>query len=95
MEGRNVLLEVRTVEREQLDEAATQIVRERFDLIVTQALPSALAAKKATATIPIVMAMNADPVGSGAVASLARPGGNVTGLSYFSHELVGKRLQLL
>ena len=94
-EGRNVVIDVRAVEREQLDEAAAQIVRERFDLIVTQGLPTALAAKKATPTTPIVMGNNADALGSGAVASLAHPGGNITGLTYFTHELRGKRLQLL
>ena len=95
VDGRNVVIEVRAVELEQLDEAAARIVSERFDLIVTQALPAALAAKKATTTIPVVMATNADPVGSGAVASLGRPGGNLTGLGFFSHELWGKRLELL
>lgn len=80
VEGRNVQIEARHVECEQLDAAA--IVRDRFDLIVTQAIPAALAAKKATTTIPIVMATSLDPVGSGLVESLARPGGNVTGLSF-------------
>jgi putative ABC transport system substrate-binding protein len=95
VEGRNIVIEVRRTERERLDEAAAQLVSERFDLIVTVAIPSGLAAKKATATIPIVMATSADPVGSGLVASLARPGGNVTGLSSVVHELPGKRLELL
>ncbi len=95
VEGRNVQIETRHVEREQLEAAAAEIVRERFDLIVTQAIPAALAAKKATATIPIVMATSADPVGSGLVESLARPGGNVTGLSFVGYELPGKRLDLL
>jgi putative ABC transport system substrate-binding protein len=95
VEGRNVVIDVRHADREQLDETAARIVRERFDLIVTMAIPSALAAKKATSTIPIVMATSADPVGSGLVASLARPGGNVTGTSFVAHELPGKRLELL
>jgi putative ABC transport system substrate-binding protein len=95
IEGRNVVIEERHVEREQLDEAAARIVRERVDLIVAVTIPAGLAAKKATATIPIVMATSADPVGSGLVESLARPGGNVTGLSFAGHELPGKRLELL
>ncbi len=95
VEGRNVAIEIRHADREQLDTAAARIVRERFDLIVTMAIPSALAAKKATSTIPIVMATSADPVGSGLVDSLARPGGNVTGTSFVGHELPGKRLDLL
>jgi putative ABC transport system substrate-binding protein len=95
VEGRNIVIEVRPTERERLDEAAARIVSERFDLIVTVAVPSALAAKKATATIPIVMATSADPVGSGVVASLARPGGNVTGLTLVMQELTSKRLALL
>ena len=95
VEGRNIVIEVRQTERERLDEAAARIVSERFDLIVTVAIPSGLAAKKATATIPIVMATSADPVGSGLVDGLARPGGNVTGLSLVMQELPGKRLELL
>ena len=95
VEGRNVVIEPRHTHRDQLDDAAARIVSERFDLIVTVAIPATLAAKKATATIPIVMATSADPVGSGLVDSLARPGGNVTGLSFAAHELWGKRLQLL
>jgi putative ABC transport system substrate-binding protein len=89
------VIEARYTERERLDETAAQIVSERFDLIVTVADPAALAAKKATATIPIVMASSADPVGSGLVDGLARPGGNVTGFSIVAHELPGKRLELL
>src|SRR5262249_42633094 len=65
------------------------------DLIVTGGPPSARAAKEATATIPIVMIQVGDPVGSGFVASLARPGGNITGLSGLAPELSGKRLELL
>ena len=95
IEGRNIVIEARYTERERLDETAAQIVSERLDLIVTVADPAALAAKKATATIPIVMASSADPVGSGVVDGLARPGGNVTGLSLAAHELPGKRLVLL
>jgi len=95
VEGRNIVIDVRQTERERLDEAAARIVSERFDLIVTVAVPSGLAAKKATATIPIVMATSADPVGSGLVDGLARPGGNVTGLSLAAQELPGKRLALL
>jgi putative ABC transport system substrate-binding protein len=71
------------------------MVRQRVDLIVAGDTPAVRAAKEATATIPIVMPSVADAVGSGLVASLARPGGNVTGLSFMGSELVGKRLQLL
>jgi putative ABC transport system substrate-binding protein len=95
VEGRNIVIELRATERERLDEAAARIVSERFDLIVTTAITPALAAKKATATIPIVVINAGDPVGIGLVASLARPGGNVTGLSSGAYELRGKRLALL
>jgi ABC-type uncharacterized transport system substrate-binding protein len=95
IERRNVMLELRAVEREQLDGAAARIVSERFDLIVTSADPAAEAAKRATTSIPIVIATGVDPVGSGLVPSLARPGGNITGMSLMSEALPGKRLELL
>jgi putative tryptophan/tyrosine transport system substrate-binding protein len=71
------------------------LIRLKVDIIVTSGTPSTVAAKKATGTIPIVMASQSDPVGSGIVVSLARPGGNVTGLSSMNLELGGKRLELL
>ena len=78
-----------------LPELAADLVRLKVDLIVVAGTPSALAAKSATTTIPIVMATAADPVGEGLVASLARPGGNVTGLSGLGPELATKRLEIL
>jgi putative ABC transport system substrate-binding protein len=71
------------------------LVRLKVDVIVVGAEPSAQAAKRATTTIPIVMAVSFDPVGSGLMASLARPGGNLTGLATLNPELAGKRLELL
>src|ERR1041385_2253880 len=83
IEGKNFTIEYRFAEQknERLPELAADLVRLNVDLIVTTGEPPALAAKSATTTIPIVMANAADPVGSGLIASLARPGGNVTGLS--------------
>jgi ABC-type uncharacterized transport system substrate-binding protein len=76
-------------------EIAAEFVRAKVDVIVAQGTPAALAAKNATATLPIVFALPGDPVGIGLVRSLARPGGNVTGLSSQTAELGGKRLDLL
>ena len=97
IEGKNITVEYRFSEqkRERLPELAADLVRLNVDLIVTTGEPSALAAKKATTSIPIVMASVGDPVGSGLVASLARPGGNVTGLSNLGTELNSKRLEVL
>ena len=97
IEGKNITIEYRFAEQkhERLPELAADLVRLKVDLIVVTGTPSALAAKKATTTIPIVMANAADPVGAGLVASLARPGGNVTGLSSLSPELNTKRLEIL
>ena len=83
IEGKNITIEYRFAEQkpERLPELAADLVRLKVDLIVVAGTPTALAAKKATTTIPIVMASAGDPVGAGLVASLARPGGNVTGLS--------------
>jgi putative tryptophan/tyrosine transport system substrate-binding protein len=97
IEGKNITIEYRFAEQknERLPELATDLVRLKVDLIVTVNTPSALAAKKATTSIPIVMANASDPVGAGLVASLARPGGNVTGLSGLATELNTKRLEIL
>jgi putative tryptophan/tyrosine transport system substrate-binding protein len=97
IEGKNITIEYRFSEqkRERLPELAADLVRLNVDLIVTTGDPPALAAKGATTTIPIVMANTTDPVGDGLVASLARPGGNVTGLSSLGTELNTKRLEVL
>jgi putative ABC transport system substrate-binding protein len=97
IEGKNITIEYRFAEQklERLPELAADLVRLKVDLIVVVATPAALAAKKATTTIPIVMASGGDPVGAGLVASLARPGGNVTGLSGLGTELNTKRLEVL
>jgi putative tryptophan/tyrosine transport system substrate-binding protein len=96
-EGKNIAIEYRFAEQkaERLPELAADLVRRKVDLIVVTSGPTALAAKKATTSIPIVMANAGDPVGEGLVASLARPGGNVTGLSSMSFELATKRLEIL
>jgi len=97
IEGRNLSIEYRWSAGvdERLPEIAAALVQLKVDVIVTSAgLPPA-AAKRATSTIPIVTAATADPVGQGLVASLARPGGNLTGLSMQSTDLTGKRVQLL
>src|SRR5206468_9202600 len=97
VEGKNITIEYRFAEQklERLPELAADLVRLKVDLIVAQGTPVALAAKSATTTIPIVMASGGDPVGAGLVASLARPGGNVTGLSSLGVELNTKRLEIL
>src|SRR6266404_8352120 len=97
IEGKNIAIEYRFAEQkpERLPELAADLVRLKVDLIVVSGLTMALAAKKATTTIPIVMATSADPVGAGLIASLARPGGNVTGLSSLLDELGTKRLEIL
>ncbi len=96
-EGRDVVIEWRTARGDYalLPELAEDLVQRKVDVIVVQSTPAAQAAKRATSTIPIVMATVADPVGSGLVANLAHPGGNVTGLSTMVVELGAKRLQLL
>ena len=97
MEGKNIIIEYRNAggKFDRLPALAAELVRLKVDVIVTGGPPSAHAAKEATATIPIVMIQVGDPVGSGFVASLARPGGNITGLSGLAPELNGKRLELL
>ena len=95
VEGKNITIEYRYAEGklERLPDLAAELARLRVDVIVT-AGPAILAAKKATATIPIVFGGAPDPVGSGLVSSLARPGGNITGLSTMGSDLDGKRLEL-
>ena len=97
VEGRNVVIEIRDAEgeAERLPALAAELVALKVDVIVAPNTPQALAAKQATRTLPIVFSFVADPVASGLVTSLARPGGNVTGLSSLTPELVGKRLELL
>jgi len=97
IEGQTSALEVRWDEHhpERLPDLAADLVRLHVDIIVVGTTAAALAAKHATSTIPIIMAVSADPVGDGLVASLARPGGNITGLSIMVPELAGKRLDLL
>jgi ABC-type uncharacterized transport system substrate-binding protein len=96
IEGKNITIEYRFAEQklDRLTELAVDLVRLKIDLIVVVGTPAALAAKKATTTIPIVMASGGDPVGAGLVDSLAQPGGNVTGLSSLG-ELNTKRLEVL
>ena len=97
VEGKSFVLEVRYGEGkvERLSELARELVALKMDVIVTPADLSIAAIKRETQTIPIVMALSSDPVGAGFVASLARPGGNITGLSNISPELSGKRVELL
>jgi ABC-type uncharacterized transport system substrate-binding protein len=97
IEGKNITIEYRFAEQknERLPDLAAELVRLKVDLIVVAGGPGPLAAKSATTTIPIVMASVADPVGAGLVASLARPGGNITGLSSLSTQLNTKRLEIL
>jgi ABC-type uncharacterized transport system substrate-binding protein len=97
VEGKNLQLEIRWGEGklERLPALAAELVRLNVDVIVAMTSPSVLAAKQATRTIPIVMPLSSDPVADGLVASLARPGGNITGLSMMAPELGAKRLQLL
>ena len=97
VEGQNIVLELRFAQGkpEMLRALAVELVRMQVDIIVTESNLAAQAAKDASATIPIVMAVTGDPVGAGLVESLARPGGRITGLSVLASELSGKRLQLL
>src|SRR6185369_11459587 len=98
IEGKNITIEYRFGETkgdERVKELAAELVRLKVDLIVTAGVSPALEAKKATSTIPIVVTSIVDPVALGLVASLARPGGNVTGLSAFTSELNTKRLEVL
>jgi putative ABC transport system substrate-binding protein len=96
-EGRDLAIEYRWAEgrSERFSEIAAEFVRLKVDAIVTYATPPVIAAKQATSVIPIVFAVAGDPVNTGLVASLAHPGGNVTGLSVQQTELAGKRFELL
>ncbi len=97
VEGKNVVIELRSAEgkRDRLPTLAAELVHLKVDVIVTAGASTTRAAMKATTTIPIVMAQDSDPVGKGVVASLARPGGNITGLSTLAPEISGKQLELL
>jgi putative ABC transport system substrate-binding protein len=99
LEGQNIAIEYRVQEHgdrgDRLADLAAELVRLKVDVIVATSTGPALRAKQATKTIPIVLASVSDPVGAGLVASLARPGGNVTGLRSMTAELGGKRLELL
>jgi len=97
LEGKNILIEYRYAEgkSDRLPDLAAELVRIKVDVIVTTDTPAIRAARRATTTIPIVMANVADPVATGLIASLARPGGNITGLSNLAPDLDQKRLELL
>jgi putative tryptophan/tyrosine transport system substrate-binding protein len=97
VDGRNLAIEYRWAEGrpERVSEIAAEFVRNKVDVIVTVATPPTLAAKQATAVIPIVFAAVSDPVGTGLVASLARPGGNVTGFTFLELSMFGKMLETL
>jgi putative ABC transport system substrate-binding protein len=97
VEGKNIVIEYRYAEGkfDRLPALAAELVRLKVDLIVTTGPTVTHAAKEATTKVPIVMATDTDPVGNGFVASLARPGSNITGLSALAPELSGKQLELL
>src|SRR5215813_3006403 len=97
IEGKNILIEYRYAEGRQdpIPSLVAELVQIEVDVLVSPSLPAIRAAKQATKTIPIVMVFNADPVETGIVDRLARPGGNVTGLTRLTRELGGKRLELL
>src|SRR2546428_9340240 len=97
VEGQNLVMEYRYAagQYERFPALAAELVRLPVDVLLAVITPAALALKNATTTIPIVMVSVGDPVGSGLVASLARPGGNITGLTSLSSELVGKQLEFL
>src|SRR5215475_11940373 len=97
VEGKSIVIEWRYAEGkpDRLPALAAELVRIKVDVIVSAGPPPTRSAKQATVTIPIVMAFDDDPVGSGFAASLARPGGNITGLSTLAPEISGKQLELL
>jgi putative ABC transport system substrate-binding protein len=94
VEGKNIAVDYKYAEKD-FDKLVAEMIRTDVDIIVAGGTPPASAAKKATKTIPIVVAVSGDTVGSGLVASLARPGGNVTGLTSVASDLSGKRLELI
>jgi len=97
VEGKNIVVEWRSSEgdRQRTNALAAELVRLKVDALVSGGLGATCALKTATATIPIVMSRDSDPVSNGLIASLARPGGNITGLSSMASDLVGKRLEIL
>jgi putative ABC transport system substrate-binding protein len=97
VEGQNILIDFRWAEGNyaRLVEFATELIHLKVDILVTYGTPGTLAAKRATTTVPIVMLVSGDAVATGIVAGLARPGGNVTGSTFFDPELSAKRLELL
>src|SRR4029077_1328537 len=97
IERKNFVIEYRSADgrAERFADLATELVGLKVDLIVTRGTPATLAAKPATTTIPVVMAAVSEPFGSGLVTSLARPGGNITGLSSFATMLDAKRVEIL
>jgi putative tryptophan/tyrosine transport system substrate-binding protein len=97
VEGKNAVIEFRWADEryDRLPRLATELLRLKVDLLVTYGTPATLAAKRATTTIPIVMVHSGDAVAAGIVASLARPGANITGSTYFLPQLMAKRLELL
>ncbi len=97
VQGQNLAVDYRSVDgrAERFPQLAAELVRLPIDLIVTRGTPAAIAVKKATRTIPIVMAASGDPIGAGLVPSRARPGGNLTGLTSLTPEMAAKRLELL
>jgi putative ABC transport system substrate-binding protein len=97
VEGQNLVIDYRSADGqvERFPELAKELVREHVDLIITRGTPAVMAAKNATGAIPIVMAASGEPLATGVISGLARPGGNVTGLSAFTNELIPKRLELL
>jgi putative tryptophan/tyrosine transport system substrate-binding protein len=97
VEGQNILIEYRWAEGkyERLPELISDLIRLNVEMIVTAGTPASLAVKKATTSIPLVMSAVGDPVGTGLITSLARPGGNVTGITAMAADLEGKRLELL
>ena len=95
--GRNILLEFRTAEgqADRLSALVTEVMAKNIDIIVVESIAAAIVAKNASQTIPIVVAIASDPVGAGVFASLVRPGGNATGLSLQSEEIIPRRIQLI